>query len=100
MSVSRRPKKIKPLNPEEQPPIFKYIGSGDNSPQSNKRRRSTGEKPIAKKRVDSIGGTPISDFQDPRTPESTETDMASNNLMLEEIKKMEARLTANINKQG
>ena len=59
MSRSRRPRKIKPLNPDEQPPLFKFISDSPKTPtevksaDSKKRRRSTGEKPRAKKRADS-----------------------------------------------
>ena len=59
MSASRRNKKIKPINPEEQPVICQFIvdsgspktnsESPDNSEcKGKKRRRSTGNKNSAK----------------------------------------------------
>ena len=92
MSSNRRSKKIKPLNPEEQPQIKKFIA--DNSPKpsdclpgaTKKRRRSTGEKNTSNKRKNSL---PDVEYQ-------TSTNMESN--MIEEIKKMEARLSETITK--
>ena len=57
--MNRRSRKIKPPHPDEQPQIIQYI---TDSPKNTilcegnylkKRCRSTGEKPNAKKRVDS-----------------------------------------------
>ena len=92
MSSNRRSKKIKPLNPEEQPQIKQFIA--DNSPRpsdclpgtTKKRRRSTGEKNTSNKRKNSI----------PDVEKQTSSAMESN--MLEEIKKMEARLSETITK--
>ena len=55
MSRSGRPRKIKQLNTDEQPQLFKFIADSPKDTtetkagDSKKRRRSTGEKPIAKK---------------------------------------------------
>ena len=87
MSSNRRTKKIKPINPEEQPQIKQFIA--DNSPKpsdclpgsTKKRRRSTGENNSSNKRKNSIPDQ--MDLQ-----QSTSKNMESS--MLEEIKKMEA----------
>ena len=57
MSASRRSKKIKPINPDEQPVIHQFIvdsGHSENLDKSNckgkKRRRSTGNKNSENKR--------------------------------------------------
>ena len=55
--MSHRPRKIKPLNPEEQHQILQYIGSNQKdslTPESHstkKRRRSTEEKASSNKRA-------------------------------------------------
>ena len=64
MSMTRRPRKLKPPHPDEQPQIIQYItDSIKDSPtvekrKSKKRCRSTGEKPNAKKRIDSLSNSP------------------------------------------
>ena len=116
MSRSGRPRKIKQLNPDEQPQLFKFItdcprdSTETKSADSKKRRRSTGEKPIAKKRADSFSNPPspnktLSNNED-NTQEEVVNKMSkirmqdsnpgSNSPMLDEIMKMEARLTASI----
>ena len=119
MSVSRKTRKAKPLNLEDQPQILQFIteGTSDSISQkttSKKRRRSTGEKPLAKKQSD----TPCTPASNPTVPlhttpntvgqdhiisrmsnmqmEDSATISSSASLMLEEIMKMEARLTASI----
>ena len=116
MSRSGRPRKIKQLNPGEQPPLSKFItgsprdSTESKSADSKKRRRSTSEKPIAKKRAYSIS--------DPPSPKNLQSELntkdnehivnkmskikvqesnpSTNSPMLGEIMKMEARLTASI----
>ena len=81
MSSNRRSKKIKPINPEEQPQIKQFIA--DNSPKpsdclpgtTKKRRRSTGENNTSNKRKNSIS--------DQVDSHSTTRNMESS--MLEEI---------------
>ena len=116
MSRSGRPRKIKQLNPGEQPPLFKFItdsprvSTGSKSAESKKRRRSTGEKPIAQKRADSVSNPPSPN----KVPSELNTkdneqivnkmskigvqdfNPSTNSPMLDEIMKMEARLTASI----
>ena len=95
MSLTRRSKKIKPVNPEEQPQIKQFIT--DNSPKpsdclpgsTKKRRRSTGENNTSNKRKNSIPNVTDSQQLAPKTMESN---------MIEEIKKMEARLSETITK--
>ena len=119
MSVSRKSRKAKPLNLEDQPQILQFIteGASDSTTQkkpSNKRRRSTGKKPQAKKRADSscdstsnstvslhiasntIGQEHIVSRMSNMQMENTTTNTNSTSPMLEEIMKMEARLTASI----
>ena len=87
MSSNRRSKKIKPVNPEEQPQIKQFIA--DNSPKpsdcppgsTKKRRRSTGENNTSNKQRNSIPDATDSQQLASKTMESS---------MLEEIKKMEA----------
>ena len=116
MSRSGRPRNIKQLNPGVQPPLSKFItgsprdSTESKSADSKKRRRSTGEKPIAKKRADSIS--------DPSTLKKVPSELntkdnecivnkmskinvqeanpSTNSPMLDKIMKMEARLTASI----
>ena len=95
MSSNRRSKKIKPINPEEQPQIKQFIT--DNSPKpsdclpgsTKKRRRSTGENNTSNKRKNSIPGQVDLYESAPKSMESS---------MLEEIKKMEACLSETITK--
>ena len=95
MSTNRRSKKIRPINPKEQPQIRQFIS--DNSPKpsdclpgsTKKRRRSTGENNTSNKRKNSIPDSV-------NLQESSTKSMESN--MLEEIKKMEARLSETITK--
>ena len=96
--------------------IFKFItdsprdSTESKSADSKKRRRSTGEKPIAKKRADSISNPP-SPIKVPSESELNTKDKeqivnskirvqdsnpSTNSPMLDEIMKMEARLTASI----
>ena len=61
MSVSRKSRKAKLLNLEDQPQILQFITDGaseasNQRKESKKRCRSTGEKLQAKKRVDSPCG--------------------------------------------
>ena len=117
MSMNRRSRKIKPPHPDEQPQIIQYI---TDSPKNTilcegnnlkERHRSTSEKPNAKKRVDSASEPlPIvkSTQSVPNEPdkeevvskmstiEIEETKTNTSSPMLEEIMRMEARLTANI----
>ena len=120
MSASRKSRKAKLLNLEDQPQILQFITDGVSEisnprKESKKRRRSTGEKSQAKKRVDSPCGLKTSD--PPSQPDITthidsqdniactlskmhmeETNSSANSTspMLDEIMKMEARLTASI----
>ena len=95
MSLTRRSKKIKPVNPEEQPQIKQFITDNSSKPSdclpgsTKKRRRSTGENNSSNKRRNSI-----LDSTDPQ--QSVSKTMESS--MLEEIKKMEARLSETITK--
>ena len=76
MSVSRNSRKAKPLKLEDQPQILQFIdGASETSQQrkdSKKRRRSTGEKSQAKKRVDSPCG---SNSQTPNPPPLLDTNL-------------------------
>ena len=101
MSGSRKCKKIKPINPEEQPQIRQFILDNQFSPsnseisQKKKRRRSTEEGITSSKRRNSIP-----DLLPRQEVTLSETDsdceladrMASSN-MLEEIRKMEEQLS-------
>ena len=99
MSANRRNRKIKPVNPEEQPQIKQFIAENSpkqsqSSPGVKKRRRSTGEGHICNKRRNSIP-----DQLDISTTNIETMDpSSSSNSMLEEIKKMEARLSETITK--
>ena len=120
MSVSRKSRKAKLLNREDQPQILQFITDGvceSSNPrkESKKRRRSTGEKSQAKKRVDSPCGPKTFDSS-PQPDITTDIDNRDNIVctlskmnmedtnssasltspMLDEIMKMEARLTASI----
>ena len=117
MSASRRSKKIKPINPDEQPAICQFIvDSGspktnsenpDNSDCKGKKRRSTGHKNSANKRCNSTSDVTTDDTY--KTKEGTadmdttnkmtdnqETTSNSTSIMLAEIMKMEERLAAKI----
>ena len=99
MSSNRRSKKIKPINPEEQPQIKQFIA--DNSPKpsdclpgsAKKRRRSTGENNTSNKRRNSIP-----DLTNLQQSTSKNMEVSTESSMLEEIKKMEARLSETITK--
>ena len=114
MSAARRRRKIKPINPEEQPYIHPFIAdcvqeqstAGKNN-NKKKRRWSTGEKTTTNKRRNSIpdllqlNDTAISEIKD--CTEITErmtniqVDAASTtSIMLEEIKRMKGRLSEKI----
>ena len=117
MSMNRRTRKIKPPHPDEQPQIIQYITDslkntivceGNNS---KKMRRSTAEKPNAKKRVDSASEPlpivkstqSVPNEQDKEeavskmsTIEIEDTITNTSSPMLEEIMRMEARLTTSI----
>ena len=113
--MSHRPRKIKPLNPEEQHQILQYIGSNkkdSSTPESHstkKRHRSTGEKSSSNKRVNLPSDTqPKEEASNSLTKEALAqqqiTERMSNirvnktdsNSPMLEIMKMEARLTASI----
>ena len=120
MSVSRKSRKTKLLNREDQPQILQFITDGvRDSPnqrkESKKRRRSTGEKSQAKKRADSpcdpktLVSSPQPDITNHIDNQSniastlsrmnmaeTNNSASSASPMLDEIMKMEARLTASI----
>ena len=116
MSRSGRPRKIKQLITDEQPQLFKFIADSPKDTtetkagDSKKRCRSTGEKPIAKKRADSHNN-PASPEKIPlKTGNNTQDEImnkmanvrvqdsttSATNPVLEEIMKMEARLTTSI----
>ena len=119
MSVSRKSRKAKPLNLEDQPQILQFIteGASDSTSQkitSKKRCRFSGEKPLAKKQADmtcnptsnptgsshtisnTIGQEHIVSRMSTMQMEDTSTITNSASPMLDEIMKMEARLTASI----
>ena len=120
MSVSRKSRKAKPLNLEDHLQILQFIteGASDSTSQKitskKKRCRSTGEKPLAKKRADmtcnptsnptgsshttsnTIGQEHIVSRMSTMQMEDTATITNSASPMLDEIMKMEARLTASI----
>ena len=106
MSGSRKCKKIKPINPEEQPQIRQFILDNQSltpnseSSHKKKRRRSTEEGIISSKRHNSIPDLlPRQEITLSETDSDCELAdrMASTN-MLEEIKKMEERLSEKITK--
>ena len=106
MSGSRKGRKIKLVNPEEQPQIKNFIlensaSASAASPTFNKkRRRSTGEKPTSNKRkssvVESTSSTtiPADKVNDPIIDMTSE--QSSSSTMLDEIRKMEERLSEKI----
>ena len=116
MSRSGRPRKIKQLSPGKQPQLFKFIidcprdSTETKSADSKKRRRSTGEKPIAKKRADCSSNLPSTTKTLSNNKNSTQEEVVNkmstirmqdlnsgaNSPMLDQIMKMEARLTASI----
>ena len=126
MSVSRKSRKVKLVNREDQPQILQFmtdVVSDISSPrkESKKRRRSTGEKSQAKKRVDSpCGPKTLASSNTEASPQQLDTtthvdnqnnivctlskmnmeetngSARSTSPMLDEIMKMEARLTARI----
>ena len=117
MSASRKSRRLKSYNPEEQPQIHQFIvnsgqsqtaptitppnivnsatapGSTPNESKGKKHRRSTGEKTVnPKKRNPAVDQT-----VDPNMIADAKTDPNSaTNAMLREIKKMEERLSEKI----
>ena len=100
----RKCKKIKPINLDEQPQIRQFILDNQSTtpnsenPTKKKRRRSTGEGITSSKRRNSIPDLlPRQDITFSETDSDCELaeKMASTN-MLEEIKKMEERLSKKI----
>ena len=100
MSGSRKCKKIKPINPEEQPQIRQFILENQSQTPSSegllkkKRRRSTEEGTTSSKRCNSIPDLlPRQDIilSEPDSDSELSEKMTTVN-MLEEIKKMEERL--------
>ena len=117
MSITRRSKKIKPINPEEQPVIHQFIvesvkpQSDSDSPKckGKKRRRSTGGKSSISKRCNSTSDVTVEHRVIVNTEETRDcneitrkmTDIqvekeSAANTMLTEIMRMEERLTAKI----
>ena len=118
MSASQRSKKIKPINPEEQPVIHQFIvDSGSNKTNSEnpdnseckgkKRRRSTGNKNSTNKHCNSIPDVTTDDTNKIKegtahkdtTNKMTDTQEKTSNdtsTMLTEIMKMEKKLAAKI----
>ena len=112
--TSRRNKKIKPINPEEQPVIHQFIvdsGHSENPDKSDckgkKRRRSTGQKNSENKCCNSNSAVTTDDTYKPKegiahmdtTTNMTDTQEETSNttsIMLAEIMKMEERLAAKI----
>ena len=100
MSGPRKSKKIKPINPEEQPQIKQFILDNQsltpNSESSHKKkcRRSSEEGKTSSKRRNSIPDLlPRQEVTLSGTDSDCElADIMSSANMLEEIKKMEARL--------
>ena len=100
MSGSRKSKKAKPINLEDQPQIRQFILDSQSSTPNiecaskKKRRRSTEEGLISGKRRNSIPDLlPRQEATYSETDSDCEgTDRMSSINMLEEIKKMEARL--------
>ena len=102
MSGTRKCKKIKPINPEEQPQIRKFILENQSPTTSSesflkkKHRRSTEEGITNSKRRNSIPDLlPRQDISETDSDCELADKMASIN-MLEEIKKMEERLSKKI----
>ena len=114
MSASRRNKKNKPINLEEQPVIRQFIvdsGHSENPDKSDckwkKRRRSTGQKNSENKCCNSNSVVTTDDTYKPKegiahmdtTTNMTDTQEETSNttsIMLAEIMKMEERLAAKI----
>ena len=108
MSTSRRSKKVKPVNLEDQPIISQFIVDSAislTSPKSaknqdskgKKRRRSTGNKNPANKKHNSVPDPLITAEENPNKMTDTPVEMLSaTNTMLNEIKKMEKRLSTQI----
>ena len=106
MSGSRKGRKIKLTNPEEQPQIKDYIlensaSASSASPALNKkRRRSTGEKPTSNKRKNSVveitATTILSVDEDNNPTAEMSSEQSSGSTMLDEIRKMEERLSEKI----
>ena len=113
MSTSRQSKKIKPINPEEQPIIRQFIVDSAISPTSLKNienpeskgkkcRRSTGNKKPVNKKRNSVPDllTESSNTVEENISMMTDTPVemlsAANTMLLNEIKKMEERLSTQI----
>ena len=113
MSASRRGKKIKPINPDEQPVIHQFIvdsGQSENPDKSDckgKKRRSTGHKNSGNKRCNSNSAVTTDATYKTKegiahmdtTSNMTDTQEKTSNttsIMLAEIMKMEERLAAKI----
>ena len=108
MSTSRRSKKVKPVNLEDQPIISQFIVDSAISPaspksaknqetKSKKRRRSTGNNNPVNKRHNSVPNPLTSTEENPTKMTDNPMEMSSaTNTMLNEIKKMEERLNAQI----
>ena len=108
MSTSRRNKKVKPINLEDQPIISQFIVDSAISPASpestknqetknKKRRRSTGNNNPVNKRRNSVPDPLTSTEENPNKMTDTPVEMSSaTNTMLNEIKRMEERLSAQI----
>ena len=117
MSASRKSRRLKTFNPEEQPQIHQFIvNSGQsqtahtitppnivnsatppsttpNESKGKKHRRSTGEKIVSPKKRNPAADQTV----DPNTMADAKTDPNSATLtMLREIKKMEERLSEKI----
>ena len=114
MSAACRRRKIKPINPEEQPYICAFIAdcvqeqstAGKNN-NKKKRRQSTGEKTTTNKRRNSIpdllqlNDTAISQIKDCTEITERMTNIqvdatSTTSIMLEEIKRMEEQLSEKI----
>ena len=117
MSITPRSKKIKPINPEEQPVICQFIvesakpQSDSDSPEckGKKQRRSTGGKSSISKRCNSTSDATAEHSVIVNTEETTDCneitrkmidiqveEESAANTMLTEIMRMEERLTAKI----
>ena len=108
MSTSRRSKKVKPINLEDQPIISQFIVDSASSPaspksaenqetKSKKHRRSTGNKNPLNKKCNSVPDPLITAEENPNKMTDTPVEMLSaTSTMLNEIKKMEERLSAQI----
>ena len=100
MSMSRRPRKIKPLNPEEQHQILQYIGSNkkdSGEKSSNKRVNLPSDTQSKEEASNSPTKEALAQQQITERMSNIQVNKTdSNSPMLEEIMKMEARLTVSI----